>query len=164
MKGKCVLWTVVDCIIVVGLIPVIHGCIWPTSKKESASSLLHDLDSSTRCVSECVTADSPLREFDRQMCLAASSEKDLEYWIDGERETPGCHWHLTHVECQRGRCLYRCRETEALWFLSQQGNSNLKMTKSGKSSTFQRTYIFSAQSAGKIRKGIDEYPENGGDE
>ena len=101
------------------------------------------LSGSSRCVSEYVTADSPLREFDRQMCLAALSGKDLEYWIDGERETPGCHWHLTHIECQSGGCLYRSSGTEHLWLLSLQGNSDLKMTKLDKTSTFQQTYVFS---------------------
>ena len=94
------------------------------------------------CVSECVPNPGPLRDVDRQMTLVPSLGKDLEYWIDGERETPGCHWHLMHIKCQRGGCFYRCRETEALWRLSQQRSLGLKMDKCG-DSTLPQTYIFS---------------------
>ena len=138
MKSKCTAW------IVLGLVSMIYGCIPPTLEKESVPAPLPASDSSLRCVSKCVTADSPLREFDRQMCLAASSGKDLEYWIDGERETPGCHWHLTHMKCQEDGCIYRCCETETLWHLTWQKNCSLKMSKTMENnSTLRQEYIFS---------------------
>lgn len=74
-----------------------------------------------QCVSECVHDKPPLRDVEREMCLASSSGDDLEYWIDGERSTAGCHWHLEHVKCQRIGCLYKCRETEILWRLAKGG-------------------------------------------
>ena len=101
-----------------------------------------------RTCDECVSSElvaSPLRDLEHEMSLAALSGKDLEYWIDGEKETAGCHWHLTHVECQKDGCLYRCRETEALWHLSKQSNSSLKMEKLG-DSTLPKIYVFSSLS------------------
>ena len=124
VKSKYAIW------IVVVLVAMILGCVLLLGEK---------------CVSECVPHSEPLQESDRQMSLAASSGKDLEYWIDGERGTAGCHWHLTHIKCERGGCLYRCSETEAIWRLSRQKNSSLKMEKCG-DSTLQQTYIFSSPS------------------
>ena len=143
-KSKYTIW------IVVVLVVLILGCTLftgeNTSKDTSPSLPVPKLDRPLKCVSRSVPDSLPLREINRQMGLAASSGKDLEYWIDGERTTPGCHWNLEHVECQKDGCLYRCRETEALWHLSWQKNSNLKMEKLG-SSTLIQTYVFSPQPA-----------------
>ncbi len=107
---------------------------------------VHIPDSGTsRCLSERVRDSPPLKDVEREMCLAAPSGSDLEYWIDGERLTPGCDWHLTHLECQLGSCLYRCRETEALWRLSNDGNA-VMMTKVVEGTTLQQTYRFEEQS------------------
>ena len=101
------------------------------------------LVSGCACVSESVYGKSPLVDSDREMCLASSSGKDLEYWIDGNRLTEGCHWHLEHVKCQMGVCLYRCKETEAFWWLSKDGGS-IKMKKDVKGTNFPQEYKFAS--------------------
>lgn len=97
-----------------------------------------------KCVSGALGAGILLKDSEREMCLAASSGKNLEYWIDGERSTPGCNWHLEHVECRRGSCLYRCRETEALWNLSRSGKV-VEMEKVDKDTTLPQKYKFKVQ-------------------
>ena len=94
-----------------------------------------------KCVSEAIGAGTLLKDSEREMCLAASSGKNLEYWIDGERSTPGSNWHLEHVECRWSTCLYRCRETEALWRLSSSGKF-VEMEKADKSATLPQKYRF----------------------
>ena len=100
----------------------------------------------SRCMSERVRGYVSLKDVEREMCLAASSGSDLEYWIAGERLTPGCDWHLKHLECQLGRCLYRCRETEALWQLSADDVAFL-MEKVVEGTTLPQTYRFEEQPA-----------------
>ena len=99
-----------------------------------------------RCVSEIMHEKSVLKDSEREMCLASAFEKDLEYWIDGERLTDGCHWHLEHVKCQRGECLYKCKETEVLWHLVRDGKA-IKMVKDvkGTSSNLPQKYRYLPQ-------------------
>ena len=94
-----------------------------------------------RCVSESLRGKSLLKDADREVCIAMSSGNDLEYWIDGERSTAGCHWHLEHIKCQKDECLYRCRETEAFWRLSKDGKA-VKMKKDVKGATLPLEYHF----------------------
>lgn len=75
------------------------------------------------CVSESVHGKPPLTDVEREMCLSSSSGNDLEYWIEGERSTPGCHWHLEHIKCKSDGCLYKCKETEMLWRIAKDGQS-----------------------------------------
>ena len=94
-----------------------------------------------RCVSECVHDKTPFKDAEREMCLASSSGNDLEYWIDGARSTAGCHWHLEHVKCQGNGCLYKCKETEALWQLVGDGKA-ITMKKDVKGTTLPQEYHF----------------------
>ena len=95
------------------------------------------------CVSESVHGKPPLTDSEREMCLASSLGKDLEYWIEGERSTAGCHWHLKHVKCQPSGCLYKCQETEMLWRLAKDGKT-ITMVKdvNGTNSRFPQEYHF----------------------
>ena len=94
-----------------------------------------------RCVSESLREKSLLKDAEREVCIALSSGNDLEYWIDGERSTAGCHWHLEHVKCQNGGCLYKCRETEAYWRLFKDGET-IKMKKDVKGTNLPLEYHF----------------------
>lgn len=99
-----------------------------------------------RCVSEIVQEKSMFKDSEREMCLASSLGRDLEYWIDGERSTDGCHWNLEHVTCQGGGCLYNCKETEVLWHLVRDGKA-IKMVKDvkGTSSNLPQEYHYLPQ-------------------
>ena len=75
------------------------------------------------CVSGMVQGRHTFRDREREMCLAVSTGRDMEYWIDGYKSTPGCRWRLEHVKCERGGCLYKCAETEAWWRLAGDGGT-----------------------------------------
>ncbi len=96
-----------------------------------------------RCVSEIVHERTVLKDNEREMCLAASSGNDLEYWLEGERSTDGCHWHLEHVKCQWSGCLYKCKEIETLWRLSKDGKViTMKKDVKGTNSNLPQEYHF----------------------
>ena len=96
-----------------------------------------------RCVSEIMRDKPVLRDVEREMCLTSSSGSDLEYWIDGERSTDGCHWCLEHVKCQRSGCLYKCKETEILWRLAKDGKTiTMEKDVRGTNSNLPQQYHF----------------------
>ena len=134
--------------IMMGLSTTVLGCTDFGVLLHPRAVSLVEHDNPSTCVSERVSGSLLLRDFDRQISLTACSEISLEYWIDGERETPGCHWHLRHIECQENGCLYRCQETESLWQLSFLQNARLKMEKCGYS-TLPQTYLFSLTPTGQ---------------
>ena len=99
-----------------------------------------------KCIAYSLSGKAQLKDYEQEKCMAVSSGRNIAYWIDGERSTPGCNWHLEHVKCEKGFCLYRCRETEALWHLSlfnEQGNVRVVMEKDiGNDTTFPQKNIF----------------------
>lgn len=97
-----------------------------------------------KCVSYSLSGKAPLKDCENEKCIAVSSGRDIAYWIDGERSTPGCNWHLKHVECQSEGCLYRCVETEALWLLSR-SDTIVEMEKKVKGTTLPNKYRFEVE-------------------
>ena len=104
---------------VAALILIVHyGCAWMAQGRHPFPR-----PTAPACVSGMVQGRHTFRDREREMCLAASTGKDMEYWIDGYKTTPGCHWRLEHVKCERGSCLYKCVETEVWWRLVGDGGT-----------------------------------------
>lgn len=93
------------------------------------------------CVAEMMGEHSELIEPERELVLCHTTGKNLEYWIKDESDTPGCHWHLEHRSCEKDGCLYRCKETEALWFLSAK-KDGVCMEKRVRGTTLPQSYMF----------------------
>ena len=99
------------------------------------------------CIASGPFAERVLYDGDREVLFVLSKDGTARYWIEGEEETAGCNWHLVHVECRRGGCLFRCLETEALWLLSPSGDG-VRMEKRVEGSTLSQTYFFCPSSLG----------------
>ena len=82
-----------------------------------------------------------MQEPERGLRLVIQEDKNIWYWLDGEKSTPGCNWHLTHLDCKWDHCLYRCEETEALWMVRLR-RDGLVMEKKSNTSTLPQCYVF----------------------
>ncbi len=118
---------------------VLCGCVFDNNHPDPIPPI--QIPEALVCVAEMIGEHSELIEPDRELVLSHAMGKNLEYWIKDESDTPGCHWHLEHRSCEKDGCLYRCKETEALWFLSAK-KDGVCMEKKVRGTTLPLSYMF----------------------
>ncbi len=122
---------------------VFCGCVSDDNQPDHISPIL--IPEQPECVAEMIGEHAELTEPERELVLSHATGKNLEYWIKDESDTPGCHWHLEHLSCEKDGCHYKCKETEKKWILSGKKKVDgiaVGMVKLDPNSTLPQSYTF----------------------